>query len=295
MKSVLRYGSVCSGIEAATVAWHPLGWTPAFFSEIEPFPRAVLEHHYPEVPTHGDFTTIEPGQYGPIDLLVGGTPCQDFSEAGLRAGLDGDRGRLTLEFVRLLDRYSAARFVWENVPNVLSIDEGRAFGTFLGLLEQLGYGFAYRVFDAQYFGTPQRRERVFVVGYRGEWRKPAAILFEAEDLYRHDPPSSSAGSCVTAYSPSGFGGYAEGVGTLRASGGSQQREPILIEDGLARYATPVEWERLMGFPDDYTLVPFRGRPAAVTPRKYAIGNSMHVGTMRWIGERIALVESLVAA
>jgi hypothetical protein len=107
------YGSVCSGIEAATVAWHPLGWEPAFFSEIEPFPRAVLQHHYPNVPLHGDFTTIEAGQYAAIDLLVGGTPCQDFSIAGLRAGLDGDRGNLSLEYLKLVDRLRPRWVVWE--------------------------------------------------------------------------------------------------------------------------------------------------------------------------------------
>jgi DNA (cytosine-5)-methyltransferase 1 len=117
----LRYLSVCSGIEAATVAWHPLGWAPAAFSEIEAFPRAVLTHHYPEVPLRGDFTTIGAADYGAVDLLLGGTPCQDFSVAGLRAGLDGERGQLTLEFLRLLDRIRPRWVVWENVPGVLII------------------------------------------------------------------------------------------------------------------------------------------------------------------------------
>ncbi|MFZ9080998.1 MAG: DNA cytosine methyltransferase, partial [Alphaproteobacteria bacterium] len=116
----MRYGSVCSGIEAATMAWHSLGWVPSFFSEIEAFPRAVLEHHYPEVPVHGDFTTIGADQYGSIDLLVGGTPCQSFSIAGLRKGLDDDRGNLALEFLRLAQRKQPKWVVWENVPGVLS-------------------------------------------------------------------------------------------------------------------------------------------------------------------------------
>ena len=119
------YGSVCSGIEAATTAWHPLEWTPAFFSEIKPFPRAVLAHHYPQVPLHGDFTTISADQYGPIDLLVGGTPCQSFSIAGLRGGLDDDRGNLALEFLKLADRKRPRWMVWENVPGVLSSNGGR--------------------------------------------------------------------------------------------------------------------------------------------------------------------------
>jgi DNA (cytosine-5)-methyltransferase 1 len=189
----LVYGSVCSGIEAATAAWHPLGWRPAFFSEIDNFPRAVLQHHYPDVPLHGDFTTIQEHDYDPIDLLVGGTPCQAFSVAGLRKGFADERGNLTLEFVKLAQRLRPRWVVWENVPGVLSIDRGRAFGSFLGTLAECGYGFAYRVLDAQHFGVPQRRRRVFVVGYLGDWRPPAAVLFERESLLRDITPSREAG------------------------------------------------------------------------------------------------------
>ena len=190
------YGSVCSGIEAATVAWHPLGWRPSFFSEIDPFPRSVLAHHYPRVPTHGDFTTIRLGQYAPIDLLVGGTPCQDFSVAGLRAGMAGARGNLTLEFLKLAQRLRPRWLVWENVPGVLSSNGGRDFGAFLGALGELGYGFAYRVLDAQYFGVPQRRRRVFVVGYLGDWRPAAAVLFERHSLQGHPAPRREARESV---------------------------------------------------------------------------------------------------
>src|SRR3954469_13800064 len=116
VKPRLRFGSVCSGIEAASVAWHPLGWRAAFLSEIEPFPRAVLQHHYPTVPLHGDFTTIQAGEYDPIDLLVGGTPCQSFSIAGLRGGLADERGNLALEFLALAGRLRPRWIVWENVP-----------------------------------------------------------------------------------------------------------------------------------------------------------------------------------
>lgn len=148
------YGSVCSGIEAATVAWHLLGWKPAFFSEIEKFPCAVLQYHYPHVPLHGDFTTIQKDDYEPIDLLVGGTPCQSFSVAGLRGGLDDERGGLAMEFVELAKRIRARWIVWENVPGVLSSGRGYDFGAFIGALAKCGYGFAYRVLDAQYFGAP---------------------------------------------------------------------------------------------------------------------------------------------
>ena len=189
----MRYGSVCSGIEAATVAWHSLGWVPSFFSEIEKFPREVLAHHYPDVPLHGDFTTIGANQYGSIDLLVGGTPCQSFSIAGLRGGLDDDRGNLALEFIKLAQRTRPRWVVWENVPGVLSSNKGRDFGTFLGALGEIGYGFAYRVLDAQYFGVAQRRRRVFVVGYLGDWRRAASVLFERESLSGNPAPSREAG------------------------------------------------------------------------------------------------------
>ena len=187
-----RYGSVCSGIEAATAAWHHMGWEAAFFSEIEKFPCAVLEHRYPDVPLHGDFTTIKENEYGKIDLLVGGTPCQSFSVAGLRGGLDDDRGNLALEFCRLAQREQPRWIVWENVPGVLSSSGGRDFGSILGALEDLGYGLAYRVLDAQYFGVAQRRRRVFVVGYLGDWRPAAAVLFERHSMSGHPAPSREA-------------------------------------------------------------------------------------------------------
>ncbi len=182
------YGSVCSGIEAASVAWHPLGWEAAFVSEIDNFPRAVLAHHYPEVPLHGDFTTIQDGDYRPIDLLVGGTPCQSFSIAGLRGGLDDDRGNLALEFLKLAQRLRPRWVVWENVPGVLSSNGGRDFGSILAGLGEVGYGFAHRVLDAQYFGLAQRRKRVFVVGYIGDWRRASAVLFEREGLSGNPAP-----------------------------------------------------------------------------------------------------------
>lgn len=186
----MRYISVCSGIEAATVAWHPLGWAPVLFAEIDKFASRVLAHHYPEVPNVGDFTRIATA--GSVDLLVGGTPCQDFSVAGLRAGMDGARGQLTVEFAHLAGRLRPRWLVWENVPGILSVDGGRAFGMFLGILGKLGYGFAYRVLDAQYFGVPQRRRRVFLVGHLGDWRCAAAVLFERACLSGHPAPRQEA-------------------------------------------------------------------------------------------------------
>jgi len=181
----MKYGSVCSGIEAASVAWHPLGWQPQWLSEIEKFPKAVLAHHYPQIPDLGDMTKLYENkifQESEINLLVGGTPCQSFSVAGLRKGLADPRGNLCLEFLRLVDIKRPRWFVWENVPGVLSSSKGRDFGSFLGAIQELGYGFAYRILDARYFGVPQRRRRVFVVGYLGDWRPAAAVLFERESL-----------------------------------------------------------------------------------------------------------------
>ena len=200
----MRYGSVCSGIEAATVAWADLGWKPAFFAEIDPFCCALLKQKYPDVPNYGDFTKIG-AEAGPIDLLCGGTPCQDFSVAGKRAGMDGARGNLTLEFLRLAERLSPRWVFWENVPGVLSIDGGRAFGAFIGGLGKLGYGVAYRVLDAQFFGVPQRRRRVFVVGYLGNWRAAAAVLFESHCLSGYPPPSRETGKGVAGCLGGGSG------------------------------------------------------------------------------------------
>jgi len=205
----MKYGSVCSGIEAASAAWEPLGWKPVFFSEIDPFPRAVLTHHYPNVPCHGDFTTINRDSYAAIDVLVGGTPCQDFSLAGLRAGLDGGRGNLSLEFGRLLGRLRPQWFCWENVPGVFSSNNGEDFAGILGMftgrsvsvpadgwrnsgvLQGIGsaYSVAWRVLDAQYLGVPQRRRRVFVVGCLGaDWRRAFSVLFESHSMSGDSPP-----------------------------------------------------------------------------------------------------------
>ena len=187
----MKFGSVCSGIEAASVAWEPLGWNPVFFSEVDAFPSAVLAHRWPSIPNHGDMTKFKEWGYGvgAIDVLVGGTPCQSFSVAGLRGGLDDDRGNLALVYARILEHLRPRWFVWENVPGVLSSNGGRDFASIIGAFQELGYGWAYRTLDAQFFGVPQRRRRIFVVGCAGDWRAPAAVLFEPESL-RGDSPKS---------------------------------------------------------------------------------------------------------
>ena len=196
----MRYLSVCSGIEAASVAWESLGWTPVAFAEIERFPSQVLAHHFPGVPNLGDMTKFREWDIdrGAVDLIVGGTPCQSFSVAGLRKGLEDPRGNLALAFIGMVDHYRPEWVIWENVPGVLSSSGGRDFGSFLGALASIGYGFAYRVLDAQYFGVPQRRRRVFVVAHSsGDSRRAAEVLFEPESL-RGNPTKSRASGQETA-------------------------------------------------------------------------------------------------
>ena len=451
----MRYGSVCSGIEAATVAWHPLGWEAAWYSEIEPFPCAVLKHHYPAVPNYGDMTKYEEWPDEPINLLVGGTPCQSFSVAGLRKGLADPRGNLMLTYGAIARRYRPEWLVWENVPGVLSSNGGRDFGTFLGMLAELGYGFTYRVLDAQYFGVAQRRRRVFVVANARSWQRAAAVLFESHSLQGHPAPSREARQGTApgtrggvelcgplnardykdpgtdgmnhnsakmvpvsrAFTTSSLAEYREGVGTLRANGGdlgggsetliaktltagAGQRydfesdtfaiqatvigrnehsgpnglgadatgamftltktdihavaqpitqfgsiagsltarhdsspcadrgqnvvaQPVAFgvaeSDSVAhclrsgaskadkhesttyvaqtamqvRRLTPVECERLQGFPDGYTNIPWRKATESPDgPRYKALGNSMAVPVMAWIGKRIQQVSEL---
>jgi DNA (cytosine-5)-methyltransferase 1 len=218
----MKYLSVCSGVEAASVAWQSLGWQPVAFSEIEPFPSAVLAHHYKEVPNLGDMTKFKDWKLNEsIDILVGGTPCQSFSVAGLRKGLEDPRGNLALTYVGILDKFRPKWFIWENVPGVLSSGGGRDFGAFLGAVAELGYGFAYRVLDAQNFGVPQRRRRVFVVGHLGDWQPAAKVLFESESLSGDSKQSRKARKGVTGFVESSFGQYREDViaGTTKASGG----------------------------------------------------------------------------
>ena len=216
----MKYLSVCSGIEAATVAWHGLGWEPVGFSEIEPFPCQLLAERFPTVPNLGDMTKYRewPIERGTVDLLVGGTPCQAFSVTGLRKGLEDPRGNLALTFVGMVDWYRPEWVVWENVPGVLSSSGGRDFGAFLGALGQLGYGFAYRVLDAQHFGVPQRRRRVFVVAHSsGDPRRAGAVLFEPESLRGDTKARKRTGQDAPAHAGASFeAGLPRTVGALCA-------------------------------------------------------------------------------
>lgn len=314
----MRYLSVCSGIEAATVAWHGLGWKAAGFAEIEKFPSAVLKERFPDVTNYGDMTKFKEWEnVGTVDLLVGGTPCQSFSVAGLRKGLTDPRGNLMLTFGAIANHFKARWIVWENVPGVLSSNGGRDFGTFLGMLAECGYGFAYRVLDAQFFGVPQRRRRVFVVGCLGSWLNAAKVLFDSESLSGNPPPSREKGK-EAAGAERNAGGDCRATwwngsntaNTITCTSNNQRmpdmnrlqcviqkqtvyenhrREPIIADSFQLRRLTPKECERLQGFPDNWTQIPWKGKPAEQcpdSPRYKACGNSMAVPVMRWIGERI---------
>ena len=415
----MNYLSVCSGIEAATVAWHPLGYEPVAFSEIEKFPAQVLDHHYPKTPNWGDMTKFKEWPDATINVLVGGTPCQSFSVAGLRKGLDDPRGNLMLTYLAIADKYRPEWLVWENVPGVLSSNGGLDFASLLRGMGECGYGFAYRILDAQYFGVAQRRRRVFVVGCLGGWQRAAAVLFERHSLQGHlaprrekreevaptvtrgvasggtvgqdegmmavakclnahtgidypdrqnylvwpadttptldahygdkqglenqhingggglfvpgikpalkrqgdakvnDEPIAFSGqmsnpqtdmditqtlgaknpmavACVGAFKP-GQSASAHSIGyenemapTLEAGEGGNNK-PAVHVDMQVRRLTPVECERLQGFPDGYTDIKLKGKPTPDGPRYKALGNSMAVPVMRWIGERIKQV------
>lgn len=216
----MKYISLCSGIEAASQAFIPLGWTPIAFSEIEPFPCAVLKHKYPNVPNHGDLSKYDWGEYrGKADLVCAGFPCQAFSIAGLRGSLEDCRGNLSIIGIRAIHTIRPRWVLLEQVPGVLSA-EGNAFGCILaglsgadaplvpgtedgkwrsaGIVSGPGYGLAWRILNAEFFGVPQRRERIFIIGYLGDWRRAAQVLFEP-----HGVPGYSAESCEAGQATAG--------------------------------------------------------------------------------------------
>ncbi len=321
------YGSVCSGIESASVAWEPLGMKAAWFAEIEKFPSAVLAHHWPKVPNLGDMTMIADlikcGMIPAPELLVGGTPCQAFSVAGNRESLNDDRGQLTLEYVRLLNaideqREQPAVCVWENVPGVLNTKDN-AFGCFLGELAGSGCelqppngkrwgnaglingprrSIAWRILDAQFFGVAQRRRRVFVVASARDGFDPGQVLFEFDGVRGAVQEGAEARKATageiggrTFFSDEQRGEFRENhvAATLQARDFKGIAGGLVTEGAAARKLTPVECERLQGFPDNHTQVPWRGKPAAECPdgpRYKAIGNSKAVPAIRWVGQRI---------
>lgn len=308
MTGHFRYLSTFSGIEAASVAWKPLHWEPVAFSEIELFANAVLRERFPKVPNLGDIATFRSWpQFDAVNLVVGGSPCQSFSVAGLRRGLRDPRGNLALTFLSVVERLRPEWVVWENVPGALSSNKGRDFGAFTGALAKLGFGFAYRVLDAQHFGVAQRRRRIYLVANARDWRLAASVLFEPEGGSRHPATGGKQGRIAPAASASrpdkpSFWNGEQVTQTIDAVVAKQQMQPeknrfpaVLVPSRFkagaleARRLTPMECERLQGFPDDWTAITYRGKAAADAPRYKAIGNSMAVPVMRWIGERIDAV------
>lgn len=311
----MRYISVCSGIEAASVAWDPLGWKPVAFSEIEAFPCAVLKHRFPDTPNYGSITDYEkwPLEPGSIDLLVGGTPCQSYSILGDRAGLDDPRGALALAFAGLAGRIRPRWIVWENVVGVLSSGRGRDFDAFKRSLAVFGYSCCWRILDSANFGSSQRRRRVFLVGHLGDWKRPATVLLEpgtmrGDDVTRQRPWKEDAegleedagnDSGPVAFQPGNIRRKAGAIPSMKIfptlSCDSGDQNPHVCVNGEARKLTPVEWERLQGFPDNFSRIPWKGAPEEDCPdhlRHNAIGNSMCVPVMRWIGRRIDIVDKL---
>lgn len=184
----MRFISLFSGIEAASVAWIPLGWTPVAFCEIDPFACAVLRHHYPSVPNLGDITQVDWSVLrGKADVVVGGSPCQSFSIAGKREGLQGQSG-LMYEYIRAVREIRPSWFVWENVPGALTVERGEAFRQFLSEMDDLGYGMAWRILDSQFFGVAQRRRRLYAIGHLGDMRA-GEVLFESESMCGDHPSS----------------------------------------------------------------------------------------------------------
>ncbi len=377
----MRLFSCFSGIEAATVALGPIGFETVGLSEVEAFPNAVLEHHYPTVKNYGDITKHREWDLpGSINICVGGPPCQSFSISGLRKGMDDPRGNLSLTYLAFIDRICPRWIIMENVPGLLSSNKGRDFGAILGALAHIGYGFAYCVLNAQNFGVPQRRRRVFLIGHSGGcWQRPAAVLFNKNSIFRNptqgrqtgqrDPGSTEGGTgggsqwpkSIAPTLPAAYASKAglddqhinDGAGLfvqdeiICSSGGQSKAShlkgiapalnrnkdgaPILTEKVFehrrwegktsevdaasiqaragtgggnlplvsnqhkVRRLTPRECERLQGFPDDYTMIPYRGKPADKCPdgpRYKALGNSWAVPVVQWIGQRILEVDAL---
>lgn len=307
----MKFLSVCSGIEAASVAWEPLGWKAVGFSEIEPFQSALLKHHFPNTPNYGDLTKYEqwPLAVGDVDLLCGGTPCQSFSILGKRGGLDDIRGQLALAFGGLAGKLRPRWIVWENVVGVLSSDHGLDFLAFQRSLVELGYCLSYRVLDSSGFGTAQKRRRVFVVGHLGtDWRYPASVLLERGSLLGDTGKGRGAQQDDAAAVEDGSGEGCEAVsfqpGNLRRQAGASPSTkffPTLLSNSgdqcphvatsrFIRSLSCREWERLQGFPPDWTNVTFKGKEPTFSQRQQALGNSMCVPVMNWIGKRISYVD-----
>jgi DNA modification methylase/site-specific DNA-cytosine methylase len=325
---VIRYGTVCSGIEGVSLAWEPLGgFKPAFFSEIERFPSAVLNHHWPAVPNLGNMLDIDGADWrGKLDVLWGSSPCQSFSRTGKRLGMADPRGELTRKFVDLADEIDPEIIILENVKGLLS-DKHNAFGCYLGALvgspdpllssknrwPNFGYvtgvrrHVAWRVLDAQHGGVAQHRERVFVVGCPRNGPDPREVLFEQASEGRHPETAGGKARDREAHVAARLGDrrpaiYLNADATpkwaveqaygLRAAGGSGGKACVVV-NGRVRELTPLERERLMGMPDGHSDIPWAGKPRSLDVARFkAIGNSLAIPDVRWLGERIKLARAI---
>lgn len=339
----MKVFSCFSGIEAASVAFKPLGFEMVGFSEVDKFCSELLKQKFPNIKNYGDITKHREWKLPrSIDFLCGGPPCQSFSLAGLRKGMEDARGNLSLEYLSFLKQSQPRWILMENVVGILSSNKGRDFGTILSSLAELGYGFAYCVLDAQNFGVPQRRRRVFIVGHTGgDWKRPAQVLFNAKSLFGNIEESKKKGGefartvdksdqnanelikenfCIDSRQnpihlknkslPLGAKdrGHAiiKDVETLTFKSDSNPQfmafaknisstlttkcqSFAFLKKNKVRRLTPVECERLQGFPDNWTRIAYRNKPPEDCPdgpRYKAIGNSWAVPVVRWIGERI---------
>ena len=310
----MKFLSLFSGVEAASVAWEPLGFECLGVCENSPFPSAVLAHRYPKVHNFGDVTTLTKEKYYETatekpDIIIGGSPCQAFSVAGARAGTEDPRGRLMYDFIRIVSEVEPHYIVWENVKGALSSNEGKDFGTLIGSLDELGYDLEWTLLDTRDFGLPQSRARVYLVGHlRGGSFRP---ILPNEQINRRSQaknreaglePTKVASGCVkvTSFDPQRWIGNGRSiVGCLCArdyKGLGSDCVPmgkVVVEsqpEGVRlRRLTPIEYERLQGFPDDWTKVPWRGKTEDHCPdghRYKAMGNTMSVPVVKWIGQQI---------
>lgn len=314
----MKYFSVCSGMEAATVAWEPLGWECEGLCDFASFPQKVLKHLYPDVPFYSNMLNLledEKFKKTNFDVFVGGTPCQAFSSAGLGKGMDDERSQLAIKYGSILDAKSPKYNIWENVDGVFDKKHKEGLCDIIssftgvdfrpdninrggGIVQGTKRSIAYRVFDSQYFGVPQRRKRVYIVGYRGtDWRVPAAILFdkgcfevskEKNNISRNDRTKSVlgqiriAGTVTKSYSQ-----------TLTDGFGKESTSNYWVDKKGIRRFTEKELLRLQGFPDDYLDFEIDGKKPSYSNVKGIVGNSMTVNVMRWIGERIQIVDDIL--
>lgn len=302
----MRYLSVCSGIEAASVAFEPLEFEPVGFSEIADFQSAVLSHRYPDVINFGNMLDYDRWELqSNFEILIGGTPCQSFSAIGKGGGLDDDRGKLAIIYTRILAKHRPKWFIWENVPGVLANNSGRDFEEITQEISKLGYSFSYRILDARFFGLPQQRRRVFIIGHSsGDWRYPAAVLFDSKSMCRDTkafekekqnnprrPVSSIAGNIRTT---TRFNSHCLNAGSMGRIDYETETFVSYIspEFKRVRKLTVLECERIQGFPDNWTLIPYGKSIPPIGTRYSAIGNSMAVPVIRFLGTRIQAVDKI---